>query len=200
MEGREVETYGTGNKVTLSHFSPCLSLPYGGPSTFYIAGLITPVHCYFSVTTWMNSFSCTGTGDSKQDNILGQCLHWKESSIQLKKCQGPQDEDALQENTAWWSFSLTHVLSVPKSVTLTGLVFSSCILMGLHYWLVCAIAKPQVSSMQFWYILLPLCFIFFKIWIQVHHTRVKWKQTHLWPSWPQMCHISIFRYLHSKSI
>lgn len=65
---------------------------------------------------------------------------------------------------------------MPNSVTLIGLVFSPCILMDLHYWLVCAIVKPQVSSMQFWYILLPLCFIFFKIWIQVHHTRAKWKQ------------------------
>lgn len=81
-----------------------------------------------------------------------------------KRCQNPQDGDASQRNTAWWGLSLAHVLSVPKSVSVTGQVLLPCILMDVHCWSVCAIAKPQVSSMQFWYIFLFLLFKKIPLW------------------------------------
>lgn len=99
----------------------------------------------------MNSHSCTGTGDSRQGRILGQCLQLKKCPIQPKKGVRILRMEMHHKGT------LHGGACVPKSVTVTGQVLLPCILMDVHCWLVCAIAKPQVSSMQFWYIFLFYC-------------------------------------------
>lgn len=90
--------------------------------------------------THMSSYSCPGTGDFGSMPSLE-----KKKIIQPKKsCQDPRGRDALQRNTAWWSF--LHMLDCPRQRLSLGKCSHPTFLWTC--WSVCAKAIPQVNSMR----------------------------------------------------
>lgn len=139
-EGREVWICGTIQQQ--KHFVSFQSLPKlaMGKSLNLWYSRVTSVQSCSYTATQMSSYSCPGTGDFGSMPSLE-----KKKIIQPKKsCQDPRGRDALQRNTAWWSF--LHMLDYPRQ----RLSLSKCSHPTFLWtcWSVCAKAIPQVNSMR----------------------------------------------------